>query len=95
MKATGRCPKCRGSRIGHFLYVYDTYEAGPHTYGTQHAGVTADKDARTRGRGELEAYVCAGCGLYETYVKDIARLRFDELAEFEWLPDRADPGPYR
>lgn len=88
MKSSRRCPKCDSTRIGRFDFVPDTYLPGPHVYLSQFAAVTRDRKAIERGVGELEAYVCGACGLYELYVKDVASLREDAIAGFRWLgPD--------
>ena len=46
--------------------------------------------------GELEAYLCASCGYFETYVKHAETIPFDELDGFSWLnPAIGEEGPYR
>jgi hypothetical protein len=56
-----------------------------------HAGVGASI-------GILEAYVCADCGCYESYVKAPDRVMWDEMKGLRWLnppASRGGPGPYR
>ncbi len=34
--------------------------------------------------GKLEAYFCADCGFYETYIKEPAGIEFEKIIGFKW-----------
>ena len=98
MKASKQCPKCSSRRVGYLENVLDLNQAYPETYSP--AAVALDvargRDGVHEARGKLEAYLCAECGYYETYVKDVASLPFDKLQGFHWVNEKADTRqPYR
>ncbi len=91
MKASKRCPKCGSARIGHIEQV--TYgDAGPYTdetYKPLPLG-TAPAPQRWVGPkhvpvGRFEAYLCAGCGYYEHYLKDVEEVPLESIDGFRWL----------
>jgi predicted nucleic-acid-binding Zn-ribbon protein len=77
MKKSERCPKCGSTTIGHLENVWDS--------NADHLVVGTTKDFLIRPAGTLEAYICAECGYYETYVKDPTSVRFGELRGFRWI----------
>ena len=88
-----QCPKCSGLRVGN-IPVYST-DPEPISAGVMDGGGFAW--LRSKGRqGQLEAYVCADCGYFETYVKDPKMLNFAEIERFRWVnPAVESEGPYR
>jgi predicted Zn-ribbon and HTH transcriptional regulator len=81
MKASKQCPKCRSTRVGALAEALydDDYQVGVH-YKPLPVGVTAKGVV-----GRLEAYLCADCGYYETYVKDPASIPFEAIQGFRWV----------
>jgi hypothetical protein len=64
MRGQGRCRACGGQSILHADSLLDR------TYGAYAPLAVAVKSKWTgSGKGEIEAYICAGCGLMELYVK--------------------------
>ena len=35
--------------------------------------------------GKLEAYFCASCGFYETYIKEPADIQYESIIGFKWI----------
>jgi predicted nucleic-acid-binding Zn-ribbon protein len=97
MKASKQCPKCHSLKVGYLEQAIDRGEYSSDTWPAA-VGKTEPRSWFAVGTvvGALEAYLCAECGYYETYVKDPATVPFDQLAGFHWLNETADPGkPYR
>ena len=104
MKASKQCPKCNSLKVGRLEEVWDVdTERSGETFKSQPVGFVVKK--RQLGKrlieenvptGELEAYLCASCGYFETYVKHAETIPFDELDGFSWLnPAIGEEGPYR
>ncbi|MCA8916302.1 MAG: hypothetical protein KDB90_12905 [Planctomycetes bacterium] len=72
MKTGKDCPKCGGGRIFHSPTITDRNEGWDKNLALQVKGLIFK-----RGVGELEAFVCAGCGYTELYVSDIEALRHE------------------
>jgi hypothetical protein len=77
MKKSERCPKCDSTTIGYLEHVWDS--------NADHLVVGTTKDFLIKTAGALEAYICAECGYYETYVKSPHSIKFTELRGFRWL----------
>ena len=93
MKASKQCPKCDSLRVGYLENVLDSW--GP-SYPLKPAKMGKVGLNPISATGELEAYICAECGFYETYVKDPGALDFDNIVGFHWLnPPPLEEGPYR
>ncbi len=97
MKVSKQCPKCQSSRVGYLEQVYDRED---HYLTEATLGVQVKKKnwlyGQNEEKGTFEAYVCADCGYYETYVKDPSSLPFEDLEGFQWLnPEHATGGAYR
>jgi predicted nucleic-acid-binding Zn-ribbon protein len=98
MKASKQCPKCSSRRVGYLENVLDLNQAYPEAYSPAVVAldVARGRDGVHEARGKLEAYLCADCGFYETYVKDPASVPFEDLAGFHWLNETPGTGqPYR
>lgn len=111
MKVSKQCPKCRSLRIGRIGSQPDTAVTTEHKGATiavsgaseraAGLGPTVDTGMLRWGEvatlvGSLEAYVCADCGYYESYVVDPAATRWDLIRDFAWLNEPgAGAGPYR
>jgi hypothetical protein len=81
MKRTATCPKCSGTKILHVRAVADGSSARQHTTGDdapstarlalriakQKALLSGSYDAALT-EGQLQAFVCAGCGYVEQHV---------------------------
>jgi hypothetical protein len=96
MKASKQCPKCHGHRVGHLENVTDK-DVGHETavLGFSHVRGKWLGDSG-EAVGSLEAYLCAECGYYETYVKDPGSVPYDEMKGFHWVNDPPPPeGAYR
>jgi hypothetical protein len=102
MKFDRKCPKCQSTRIGHLETVEDRTHGGstaqPAAFGRA-ARPGVFEGARVKPNelwGALEAYVCADCGFYETYVKEPDMVPFDHLEGFSWVnPETEKQGPFR
>jgi predicted nucleic-acid-binding Zn-ribbon protein len=91
MKGTKQCPKCKSRRVGHIDQV-NYGDAGPcsdETYKPLPLGIipvaqrwVGPKQAPV---GQFEAYVCASCGYFETYLKDLSTVPFEKIEGFRWL----------
>ena len=97
MKASKQCPKCSSLKVGYLEHVADK---GHTSYEEAVVGTTQPHGnwliSTVEAAGVLEAYVCADCGFYETYVKDPSSVPFDKLQGFHWLNDLTGTGqPYR
>jgi hypothetical protein len=97
MKASKQCPKCHSLKVGYLEYVADR---GRETYQESIVGLTVPHRNRllktAEPIGTLEAYLCADCGFYETYVRDPGSVPFDSIEGFHWLNDPTSTGqPYR
>ena len=100
MKASKRCPKCNSLRVGHLEHQWQSDEghgsAGPKA---MPVGVVEEVAFFFKSReavGQLEAYLCADCGYFETYVRDPASVPYEKLQGFSWLnPESVEAGPYR
>ncbi len=87
MRASKKCPKCECEYIGSFPWVTTS---------------VAEKDGSVSLSGSfpLEAYTCAECGYWETYMKQPLsgwkKSPEDTEFEFTWIrKPPADKGPYR
>ena len=79
MKANKQCPKCSSLKIG---YLEDVMDLGPPFYSP---GVR--RPLRT-----VEAFICADCGYFETYLASPGTVPFEELPGFRWLnPEQHRP----
>jgi predicted nucleic-acid-binding Zn-ribbon protein len=96
MKKTGVCPKCNSRKIGYLENVIQRTEAEissqpirghcPAPLGrTQSESGGFLKVIKEEPVGMLEAYLCASCGFYETYVKDPASIPFERIIGFKWV----------
>lgn len=89
MRESKRCPKCDSRRVAHLPLQPDDAGGEAPRIRMIHAGTG------TR-IGPLEAYVCADCGYYESYVRAPDRVDWDSIPELEWLNlEPRDDGPYR
>lgn len=88
MKASKQCPKCKSLRIGYLETQLDLAHAGP---AQGYVGKGPGSIWRHEFIGALEAYVCADCGYHESYVKDVAAVRWERVEGFRWVNE--DPGP--
>ncbi len=88
MRGQRRCPACGGEEIYHAAHVLDRDQ------GRARMSLVLPSIWRSKGAGELEAYVCGECGKVEWYVKDTESLA-EHLTRLEPIqPDRGS-GPYR
>ena len=97
MKSTRQCPKCDSLKVGYFEKIYEQGASRDHPVPAS-VGMIEGKGFLSRDEvsGELEAYLCAACGYYETYVKDPGSISFEDLKGFQWLnPDPSADGPFR
>lgn len=97
MKRTKQCPKCESLRIG---YLPSQPDVAHGRVAERAVGNDPDRESMWnlhRGlAGTLEAYLCADCGYYESFVKDIERVQLDKLEGFRWVnPETPEPTPYR
>lgn len=95
MKRTGICPKCNSQKVGYLENIIHRTEgqaaelpvrghcAAPLGVGESVSGgfikVTIESPV-----GQLEAYFCASCGFYETYVKEPDSIPFESITGFKW-----------
>jgi hypothetical protein len=91
MRNHQRCRSCGGRKIAHALSVLDRGD------GNTRESLALNRPSwwSSKTQGELEAFVCANCGLVEWWVKDPSTLQphEDYLAI---LDGESDPnGPYR
>ncbi len=95
MKSTGTCPKCSSQKIGYLENVIQRTEGSTgemivrgHCAAPLGTGKTVQqgifKVTVEAPIGTLEAYFCADCGFYETYVKDPASIEFEKIIGFKW-----------
>jgi predicted nucleic-acid-binding Zn-ribbon protein len=84
MKASKQCPKCHSLKVGYLDTVIDR---GEQAHDEAVVGRTQLKAWFQGGEfvGRFEAYVCAQCGYYETYVKDPTSIPFDSIQGFRWI----------
>lgn len=85
MKTSKQCPKCGSRRLGHLENLLD--QEGERDTKLKIGKVTENLynfKVKTTA-GEIEAYVCAACGYYETYVKDPKSVPWDDMLGFSWL----------
>lgn len=89
MRARMRCPVCGVARIAHARQVLDRNEGGS----KKTMALNQPKWWSEKVIGELEAFVCTGCGLVEWYVKDPGSLRDvrDKLTIIDAETPSADP----
>lgn len=96
MKQSGICPKCNSNKIGYLEHVTQRTEAivgsqdvrghCPAPLGierTESSGII--KFIKEGPVGKLEAYFCTSCGYFETYVKDPASIKFENIVGFKWI----------
>lgn len=89
MKKSHRCPRCHSNRVGYLEEVKDS-SVDRLVVGTTAATLFVKKI------GALEAYLCADCGFYQTYVKEPRSISYEEIEGFHWLnPEQSRQGPYR
>lgn len=88
---SGKCPKCKGFRVGQLEARWNEGAEG------QFVPLFLGVDAETwKAMGVLEAYVCAECGYLETYVRTPEKIPFDALEGFRWLNEEPQrEGPFR
>ena len=84
MKKTGRCPKCDCARIAHFSQVMDEADGNRSRnigfrYGGSFLGLRTMLAA-----GEVEAFVCTGCGYFEEHVKSPETMKWEEMVGLQW-----------
>jgi hypothetical protein len=82
----GTCPKCHGQRIGRLSSVGDKGHfdrPGPRQIGR--AATPGIFTENFEGHGQVEAYVCVGCGYFEEYVIDPASVPWEKLDGFQWV----------
>ncbi len=99
MKQKKQCPKCDSLQIGHVSYQPDL---GPgNRYSVRTLGVEHQKpsifDSWQKYVGTLEAYVCANCGYYESYVTDPAKVDWSKVSGLRWInpPAPSSDTPFR
>ena len=95
MKQSKQCPKCRSLRVGYLERVLEQVGAMP-----RDAVVGISRYEGWLGGGDpvgsFEAFLCADCGYFETYIKQPSAVDFDRLQGFHWLNgELAEQGPYR
>ncbi|MDH5508318.1 MAG: hypothetical protein OEZ02_13930 [Anaerolineae bacterium] len=95
MKTTAVCPKCSSKKIGYLENVIhrtdtmgDSYPVKGHAPAPLGEGRTTStgilKVTTIAPVGQLEAYFCADCGFYETYVKQPSTIDFASIVGFKW-----------
>ena len=96
MKKSGACPKCGSKKIGHLenvVHRVDTVYESTKITDHAHAPLGINRE-ETKGIltiitevpvGQLEAYLCADCGFYETYIKEPGRVPYDSILGFTWV----------
>jgi len=100
MKSSKQCPKCHSLKIGYLEQTFDyNTDDGADLHAPEPVGVIPKKGwvlTTNVPTGELEAYLCADCGYFETYVKSPGSVPFEELRGFRWV-NVAPPadGPFR
>jgi hypothetical protein len=92
MKLRGHCPRCGGTRIGHLTSLPDTVGTEADVW-PRYVATIKGPDGELTPVGQIEAYLCAGCGYLEEYVADVEKLDFDRLQGFSWV--RSETSPYR
>lgn len=87
MKRNKQCPKCSSLRVGHVKTRVDEDPIAPRM-----VGVSSDVNAMGRIQegdvsllGKLEAYVCADCGFYESYVQEPQAVQWANIVGFSWV----------
>jgi hypothetical protein len=84
------CPKCKSRRVGHLSTRYSEGDKG------RFVPMFVGLDSETwKAMGVIEAFVCAECGLLETYVRDPEGVPFEALEGFRWMNEDTDRGPFR
>jgi hypothetical protein len=91
MRNHQRCRACGTRKIAHALSVLDRGEGDAR----QSLALNRPSWWSSKTQGELEAFVCMGCGLVEWWVKepDSLKQHEDYLAIIDGEPDPS--GPYR
>jgi len=98
MKQTHICPKCKAIKIGYINNVINKCDtsAGSYSvigYSNAPLGTTTSESKKSFGikivkrvtEGELEAYLCASCGYYETYIKSPSKIQYENIDGFKWI----------
>lgn len=86
MKLRRQCPKCQSPRVGYLETILD--QQGDGAGSSQKIGKVSEKLMAFRVKtaaGETEAYICADCGYYETYIKNPDTISWDDMDKFHWL----------
>lgn len=91
MKMTWQCPKCSSLRIGYFDQLPDQDDAvRERALGAPpHAGYPRELWSRL---APVEAFVCADCGYFEEYVRNVAQVPWEKLKNFRWCRPPGDGG---
>jgi predicted nucleic-acid-binding Zn-ribbon protein len=90
VKRTKQCPKCHSLDVGYLERMLDYTTLGPVA---QHLAQRVDNEGVV---GQIEVYVCTGCGFLESYVRDHELMDFGQLSGFRFLNARdAKTTPYR
>ena len=87
MKATGKCPKCQGTKIGRAKSILDSEHHDVHLGEGRDGplwGLIGKKHSL-----KLEAYICTSCGFVETYIKNPEGIKWDAVKNFEWVDNSA------
>jgi len=92
MKQRRRCPKCGSEEIGHLDHLPDTMSS-EQEISEQALGLVIRRSGPEK-VGVIEAFVCAGCGFLETYVRDPQGVPFEEIVGFSWVTSDSST-PYR
>ncbi len=97
MKRSKQCPKCESLRVGYLPSQPDAAhgKVSARTVGNDLAQKSMWNIYRGLS-GTLEAYMCADCGYYESYVKDVGLVELENLDGFRWVnPAKPKADPYR
>jgi predicted nucleic-acid-binding Zn-ribbon protein len=94
VKQAKKCPRCASLRIAHLATQVDEGDS----YYERKLGLKREKRFfDSQAIGLLEAYVCASCGYFETYVQEPEQVDWDNVQGLTWvnpLPPDGE-GPYR
>lgn len=96
MKEIGMCPKCKSGKVGYLENVIQRtdgiYNGAPvRGHSPAPAGIERKesngflKVIQEGPVGQLEAYLCASCGYFETYLKEPGSVPFESIVGFRWV----------